>query len=185
MHHGPMATRVRPDARIARMILAGLLPPAAEHARSAAYDIILLAHVLSVIAGFGTVVVAGAYAWALRKPGPLSPAVRRYYRPGVNWAGRSLFLIPVLGVTLVAMSHGDWTFSDGWITLGLILWAVAASVAEIALWPAERRLQALVSEPSPGSDGAGLRKGCLAVTGMAAGLVVLAIVASVVMVAKP
>ena len=41
----------------------------------------------------------------------------------------------------MAMSHGDWSFSDGWITMGLVAWAVVAVVAEMALWPAERRLQ--------------------------------------------
>ena len=84
----------------------------ATDARDAAYDMVLLAHVLSALVGLGAVVVAGAYALALGRSGPGSEAVRRYYRPGVNWAGRVLFLVPVFGVALVAMSQGDWSFSD-------------------------------------------------------------------------
>jgi hypothetical protein len=162
---------------------------AATHARDAAYDVVLLAHVLAALVGLGAVVVAGAYALALRSSGPGSEPVRRYYRPGVNWAGRVLFLIPVLGVALMAMSGGDWTFSDGWITIGLMLWAAVALVAEMALWPAERRLQVAVASPSAVADlrptTVGLRGECLRVAGMSAGLSVVLVAATVIMVAKP
>jgi len=117
----------------------------ATHTRDAGYDLLLLAHVLAAAVGLAAVVLAGAYAWALLRTGPGSEPVRRYYRPGVNWAGRVLFLIPPLGLALMAMSDGDWSFADGWITIGLALWLVVAVVAEMALWPAERRLQEMVA----------------------------------------
>ena len=174
---------------------------ASTHARDAAYDVVLLAHVLSAAVGLGAVVVAGAYAWALRRSGPGSEPVRRYYRPGVNWTGRVLFLIPVLGVALMAMSGGDWSLGDGWITIGLALWAGVAVVAEMALWPAERRLQEAVADPAaaPGEVGAAgpagteegmpagarLRSACLRVVGLSAVLGAVLVVATVVMVAKP
>jgi len=153
-----------------------------HHARDAAYDVVLLAHVLSALAGFGVVVVAGAYALALRRPGPPSAAVRRYYRPGANWAGRALFLVPVFGVALVAMSHGDWSYSQDWLGVGIALWVLAALVAELVLWPAERALQ----------DGAGrvpappdLGRRCLAVATTAGAVAATLVAAAVVMVAKP
>lgn len=154
----------------------------ADHARSAAYDLVLLAHVLSAAVGLGAVVVAGLYAVALRRSGPESPPVRRYYRPGVNWAGRVLFLVPVFGVALIAMSQGDWSFSDGWVTVGLVAWTVVALVAEAALWPAEQRLQAAVGDHTPVGE---IARQCLAATTMSAVLSVLLVVATVVMVAKP
>jgi hypothetical protein len=150
--------------------------------RSAGYDLVLLAHVLAALIGLGTVAVAGGYALALSRAGPGSEAVRRYYRPGVNWAGRILFLVPVFGVLLIAMSKGAWSFSDSWISIGLVLWAFAAVVGEMALWPAERRLQAAVGDPSSATD---LRSECLRVVAMAGVLFVVLIVAAVVMVAKP
>jgi hypothetical protein len=164
----------------------------ASLARGPAYDVVLLAHVLSALIGFGAVVVAGGYALALLRSGPDNGAVRRYYRPGVNWAGRILFLVPVLGVALIAQSHGHWAYSDGWIGLGLVLWAFAALVAEMALWPAERQLQTVVTDSSsptppptpPVSDGE-LRSLCLRVMLLAALLLVVAVTAAVVMVAKP
>ncbi len=151
-------------------------------ARNAGYDIVLLAHVLSAIIGFGSVVVAGGYALALRRSGPGSDAVDRYYRPGINWAGRVLFLVPVLGVVLISMSQGHWSFSDGWISDGLVLWAVAAALGELVLWPAERRIQVAVGAPQPA---AGLGTQCLQVIVSAAAIVVVLLVATVVMVAKP
>ncbi len=118
---------------------------AVTHPRDAAYDIILLAHVLSAAVGLVALAIAGANAWALRRSGPDPEPIRRYYRPGVNWAGRVLFLVPVLGLSLMAMSHGDWSFSEGWIMVGLTLWVLVAVAAELYLWPAERRLQVAVS----------------------------------------
>jgi hypothetical protein len=155
---------------------------AATHARDAAYDVVLLAHVLAAAVGLGAVVVAGAYALVLRRSGRGPESVRRYYRPGVNWAGRVLFLIPVLGAALMALSHGDWSWADGWITIGLALWAAVAVVAEMALWPAERRLQVAVAGPTPE---AGLGSMCLQVAGLSAALSVALVAAAVVMVAKP
>jgi hypothetical protein len=158
------------------------LPAAANFTRSAGYDIVLLAHVLSALIGLGAVVVAGGYAVALLRSGPDSEAVRRYYRPGVNWAGRILFLVPVLGVVLIAMSHGTWSFSDGWVSTGLLLWAVVAVTGELALWPAERRLQAAVADPPAPPD---LQNRCRQVVAAAAVMFVVLIVATVVMVGKP
>ena len=173
---------------------------------SAAYDLVLLAHVLSALVAVVALVVAGGFALALRgalgRDGPLPVAVVRYFRPGVNWVGRVLFLVPVLGVVLVAMSGGQWGYSDGWVTIGLGAWVVVAFVAEGVLWPAERRLQGLVAAreslvgaagsgvaapegehgPGPPIDPAGvcLRSGLLGI-GMAVALVAVAVL----MVAKP
>jgi uncharacterized membrane protein len=123
----------------------------AVHVRDAAYDIVLLAHVLAAAAGLVAVLLAGGYAWALLRTGLSSETVRRYYRPGVNWAGRVVFLVPVLGLALMGMSHGDWSFDDAWIVVGLGLWALVAVTAEMALWPVERRLQEAVAAAGPGN----------------------------------
>jgi hypothetical protein len=91
-------------------------------------------------------------------------------------------VVPVLGVVLMAMSHGDWTFADGWITAGLVLWAVAAVAAEMVLWPAEQRLQAAVGDDR--TSALRLRSQCLRVAGTASALVVVLVAAAVVMVTK-
>jgi hypothetical protein len=174
----------RSGATIAAVIhLHPVLSAAApDLARGAGYDIVLLAHVLSVLVGFGAVAAAGGYALALARSGPESEPIRRYYRPGVNWAGRILFLVPILGMVLILMSHGQYGYSDQWVGTGLVLWAVVATIGELALWPAERRLQVAVGDPAPVID---LRAQSLRVAGMSAAVLILLIVATVVMVAKP
>jgi len=116
---------------------------------SPGYDLVLLAHVLTAVVGLGALAVAAGSALALRgvlrRGGPVPDALARYYRPGVNWAGRVLFLVPVFGVALLAMSGGQWSFADLWVTVGMAVWAVVAVAAEVLVWPGERRLQAVVA----------------------------------------
>jgi hypothetical protein len=100
----------------------------------------------------------------------------------------------VLGVALIAMSGGQWGYSDLWVTIGLGVWVVVAMLAEGVLWPAERRLQELVVAREAGSgtqgDGTGappvdagalcLRSGLLGIA-----LAVALVAVAVLMVAKP
>ncbi len=180
-------------------------------ARSVGYDLVLLAHVLAAAAGLGAVLVAGGHALALLRTGTRSDSVRTYYRPGTNWAGRTLFIVPVLGVVLVAMSDGGWSYSQGWVVSGILLWLAVACLAELVLWPAERRLQAAVAGLTatktpvvplggggkPGDDrmvaGSGieglqpaaLRRQCVLVAAMSGFIATLLVAAAVVMVGKP
>src|SRR5271154_4821770 len=110
-----------------------------------AFDIVLLLHVCCVVVGVVTTATAAATATRLRRLHgsslPLPDPLRRYFRPGVNWAGRTVYGIPVFGFALVAMSQGAYALGDGWVLGGLIIFAVLVLVGEGVLWPAERRLQ--------------------------------------------
>ncbi|HEY5108850.1 MAG TPA: hypothetical protein VII96_04495 [Acidimicrobiales bacterium] len=175
---------------------AGAALAAAVNDNSAAYDLVLLAHVLTAVVGLVAVVAAGSFAMALRsalrRGGPLPDATVRYYRPGVNWVGRVLFAVPVLGVALIAMSGGEWGWSDAWVSGGMAVWAVVAMAAEAALWPGERQLQEAVAGvgaeagqgggAEPAGDPADL---CLRVTLVAAGCAVAFVAVAALMVAKP
>ncbi len=112
----------------------------------AAFDIVLLLHVICVVVALVTSVTAAATAARLRRhlraAAPLPEPLRRYFRPGVNWAGRTIYGIPVFGFALVAMSQGAYALRQGWVLAGLALFAGVALVGEGVLWPAERRLQA-------------------------------------------
>lgn len=114
----------------------------------ALYSVLLLLHVAAAVVGFGAIVLTGVQAARARR-GPAQPAavaLRRYFRPGVNWAGRVVYGVPVLGFALVAASGGAFDASDGFVVAGLLLWLAGAALAEIVVWPAERRIQAVVSE---------------------------------------
>ena len=119
-----------------------------------AFDIVLLLHVACVVVGLVTTATAAATASRLRRllgsPLPLPEPLRRYFRPGFNWAGRSVDGIPVFGFALIGMSQGAYALGQGWIVGGLALFGGVALVGEGVLWPAERRLQvALTAADAP------------------------------------
>jgi hypothetical protein len=165
--------------------MTGLLGSAvgASFNRSATYDLLLLAHVLAALVGLGATAASGVAAWRVRGPGSPPPAAARYFRPGPDVAGRTLYLVPVLGVVLVALSHGTWSFSDTWVEAGAALWAAAVGAGEAVLWPAEAALTRLVAEPAaPGTD---RRSPALRVALASAAVIVLVVTAAVLMVGKP
>jgi hypothetical protein len=173
----------------------------------AAYDIVLLLHVACVVVGLVTVVVSWVQAARLRRlssAAPLPDPLRTYYSAGTNWAGRVLFGVPVFGFALLGMSKGAFGLRDGWVLGGLALWAVAAVVAELSLWPAERRLATAVgvAAPAPDRPGAAATVGaasdatiedgtvswagdCRQVVTAAAAVVAVLLAASVLMVVQP
>jgi uncharacterized membrane protein len=109
---------------------------------------LLVLHVLSAVVGFGAIFLTGAYAGLARRRG--DEAVRRYFRPGRNWAARALYAVPVLGVGLVTTSHGADRFGQVWVWVSLVLWFAATALAHAVVWPGEARIQRLLGEAGPG-----------------------------------
>lgn len=168
--------------------VAGALAAAHPVPTGPLYTVLLLLHVLCAVVGFGATVVTGAQAARARR-GPTAPGaggVRRYFRPGVNWAGRALYGVPVFGFALVADSDHAFAAGDGFVVVGLLIWLVAALAAEIVVWPDERRIQVVVTErwddPAAAAD---LDRRCRRVAGTGVALAVLFVAAVVVMVGKP
>src|SRR6516165_11006061 len=112
---------------------------------------LIVLHVLSAVVGFGAIALTGVYAGLARRRA--DGAVRRYFRPGTNWAARAVYVVPVLGVVLVATSHGTDRYSQTWVWVSLLLWVLAATLAHAVVWPGERRIQQLVAEPPPAGAG--------------------------------
>jgi hypothetical protein len=146
---------------------------AATHASpsGAAFTVVLVLHVAAVLVCMVVLVASTVAAARLitARPGPLPASVRAYFSPGVNWAGRTLYLVPVLGSVLIGLSGGRDSFVDTWVLIGLGLWTAAAGVAEAALWPAERRVQRALSAAGIGA-GAGTGAGAGVGTGAGAGV---------------
>jgi len=164
----------------------------------AAFDIVLLLHVACVVVGIVTTAAAAATATRLRRllgsPLPLPETLRRYFLPGINWAGRTVYGIPLFGFALLAMSQGAYALGQGWVLGGLAAFVAVALVGEGAMWPAERRLQAALADSDHGDGGGG---GGGVVTGRnpvhdatlmsraAVAALVLLVVGTVLMVAQP
>lgn len=154
-----------------------------------AYTVVLICHVAAVLIGVVAVVASGIAAARVlvARDAPLSPAVRTYFAPGVNWAGRVLYLVPVFGATLVELSHGVYPFGATWVLCGLGLWITATVLAEGILWPAERRVQRALAAGAvaPGDVSPDARRACRTVCLSAVAVLVLLLVAMAVMFAKP
>lgn len=159
-----------------------------------AFTVVLVCHVAAVLIGLvalAAAAVAAASVLAARGR-PLSPSVRRYFEPGVNWAGRVLYLVPVFGGALVGMSGGVYPLGAAWVLWGIALWGSAMAVAETVLWPAERRVQrVLQAAPSgsaattpPGVPPEALRA-CRTMCLSATAVLVIVVCGMVVMFAKP
>ena len=152
------------------------------------YTVLLVLHVAAAVIGFGALATTGVQAARARRGpgGPSADAVRRYFRPGVNWPGRVLYAVPILGFALAADSNGAVMVGDGWVVAGLVLWLAAAGVAETVVWPAERRIQLIVTErwddPVVRPE---LERSCRHVAAASAVVVAVFLAAVVVMVAKP
>jgi uncharacterized membrane protein len=158
-----------------------------------AFDIVLLLHVGCVVVGLVTTATAAATASRLRRlvasslppPEPL----RRYFRPGVNWAGRTVYGIPVFGFALVAMSQGAYALGQGWVLGGLAIFAALAFVGEGALWPAEQRLQVALSRADNDGGGEGteeaLERDATVLSRAAVAALALLVAGTVLMIAQP
>jgi hypothetical protein len=164
----------------------------------AAFDIVLILHVLCVVIGGGTAIVAAIEAARLQRvtsPDGLTGGLRTYYSGGFNWAARTLWGVPVFGFALLAMSHGEDRLGQAWVLIGLALWLVAAGIAESVLWPEERRLAhdlsgwAAPATPDPGAaadvGGPAWRHRCATVLWSATVVVAVLVVASMLMVVRP
>jgi hypothetical protein len=157
----------------------------------AAFDVVLLLHVACVVVGIGSVVVGGLQARRLQRAGagPVPADLRGYFAPGPNWAGRVLYGVPIFGFVLLGMSDGFFELADGWILYGFVLWILAIAVAEGVLWPTERRIRTAVAAARPdGPDdelASAVGDECRQVVWLSAGLVVVLVLATVLMVAQP
>jgi uncharacterized membrane protein len=159
------------------------------------YDVLLLAHVACAAVALTTMAAGGAFAWRLAALAPgeePGEALRRYYAPGANWAGRTLYGVPVFGFVLLARSHGASSLGDGWVMAGLLLWVLIAAGAEGLLWPAERRLRGWLAgtagtgaAPDPGGGATPAPRECRTVVTASAGLTAAMVAATVLMVAQP
>jgi uncharacterized membrane protein len=155
----------------------------------AAFDIVLLLHVVCVVAGLVTTVTAAATAGRLRRllatTVPLPEPVRRYFRPGVNWAGRAIWGIPIFGFALLAMSQGAYGLRDGWVMGGLAIFVVVALLAEGVLWPVERRIQAALAAADPAPEAADTGREATLMVRTASAAVVLLLLGTALMIAQP
>jgi hypothetical protein len=155
------------------------------------YDLLVVAHVLSAVIGFGAVAVTGSYAGRARSASQPRREERivRYFQPGTNWAERCLLLTPLLGGLVLGVGDRP-AASQPWPWIGLGCWVVAAGIASARCWPAERRVQAWLAHEATAFDEEpvgldGFKKACRAVELGSLGVSLCFLAAVVVMIWQP
>lgn len=119
------------------------------------YDVILVAHVVAAVVGFGALAASGVAASSGRRsPDPVGDeSVRRFFRVGRDWPARAIFLVPVFG--LILLLGGDRSsLHEVWPWIGLGLWTATAGVATARCWPAETAAQRAFAVLTATGDGA-------------------------------
>lgn len=156
---------------------------------SALYQVLLAAHILCGVVGFGSIAVTGAYASQARRhssDGQVPDTIRRYFRPGPNLASRLIYAVPVLGLVMAGIGGGG-ALAQSWLWVGSGLWLLAAGLATGVVWPAEGRISSLVSgDGLVGADlGAAIAQASRRASLAAAAMDIAVVTAFVVMVARP
>jgi uncharacterized membrane protein len=119
----------------------------AINSQSDIYKIVLVAHILVAIIGFGAVFLNGVYANEMkRRKGPDALAIYE-----ANWKVTKIgeyfiYAVPILGIALVGMSDKQFEFSQTWVWLALALYVVALGLSHALLLPAVKRIGVLMRE---------------------------------------
>ena len=122
---------------------------------SVGYRLVLIAHILASIAGFGAVFFNGVYSAQGRKRGGREALViaEANHIVSYKWAEKFILAVPLLGALLVLLSHGKWTFGQFWVWGSLLLFVASWTLAFGALKPAERRFRSVLGELVAGASG--------------------------------
>jgi hypothetical protein len=132
--------------------------------RHTLYDIVFVLHIMTAIVGFGGVMLNGIYGAAAKAAGGIEGlAIARANHKVSSIAEKAIFAVPVFGIALVAMSKGAIKFSQTWVWLAFLLYAIAITISLTVMVPGAKRLIALMTEltavpvggPPPGAGSGG------------------------------
>lgn len=124
---------------------------------SGIYKLFLVLHILSVVVGFGSVLLNGIYAARARQRPPAEGLAIMEANTFVSMRIGKVFiyLTAILGFGLVGLSDDAIEFSETWVWLSIVLFVLSMLVSELVLGPRVKRLVALQREVASGPPPAG------------------------------
>jgi uncharacterized membrane protein len=152
---------------------------------SGVYNFVLLLHLMTVVIGFGAVLLNGLYgAQAKKRPGPggLAIAEANFFVTS-KVAEPVIYLVPLFGFALIGLSDSGWKFSQTWVVASLVLYVIGLANARLVLMPTTAKMIDMMRAGPPDAakmDAAGKR---LAAAGGFAHLIFTAIM--ILMIWKP
>jgi uncharacterized membrane protein len=118
---------------------------------SAAYKIVFMLHIISIVVGFGGVVLNGIYgAEAKKRKGPGGAAIGEANLAVTKIAEKVILTVPVWGILLVILSDGVWKFSQAWVAAAIVLFTLTMGFATGVQLKNQKRMSGLASELAAG-----------------------------------
>jgi hypothetical protein len=120
----------------------------AESSPTTAFDVALIVHVLVAVVALvvlGSSYVAAMSLGGLRAGEAWSDASERFFSPGPEIGGRTIYLVPLTGFALLGMSGGEFSMSDPFIGIGLALSVLAIAAGEAFVFPSAKKLADVIS----------------------------------------
>ena len=129
---------------------------------STAYKLVFMLHIISIIVGFGGVILNGIYgAEAKKRKGAEGAAIGAANLHVTEIAEKVIMTVPVWGILLVILSDGAWKFSQAWVGIAIALFIVVMGFATGVQLKNQKRMSALANEmamaggPPPGAAAGG------------------------------
>lgn len=113
--------------------------------RADVFDVLVVAHAVAAVVGFGAIALSGVYGLTARRrqrPGALEEVQRYFARPPL--AEAAVVAVGVLGLAAVGVDPHGGGYGQLWTTAGAVLWLAACALWWLVVRPAERRIGAAV-----------------------------------------
>ena len=119
-----------------------------------AYNIVFMLHIISIIVGFGGVILNGIYgSEAKKRKGAEGAAIGAANLHVTEIAEKVIMTVPIWGIGLVLMSDGAWKFSQLWVGLALVLFILTMGFATGVQLRNQKRMSQLANELSMAGAG--------------------------------
>ena len=120
------------------------------------YKVVLVAHILCAIVGFGAVTLNALYGReSQRRPGPGGAAILEANLFVSRIGEYFIYAVFLLGFALVGLSDEVWKFQQTWVWLSIALYLVGLGISHGVVFPAAKRLTALAGEAAASPPTAG------------------------------
>ena len=123
-------------------------------ATSVGYDIVFLIHLLAGVAVLAVFITMHYSAQKVAR-GADSAVQQAKFPVGRNWAARMLHILPITGIIMSITGSDKVSFSQPWVSAGLLIYILAAGHLEARLLPSERAIAQTISEKGVASPEVG------------------------------
>lgn len=106
---------------------------------SVLYDVVLIAHVLVGVVGYGVNALTGYYLSRLRANRG-DQIAKQYFSNKRSLADKTVLLVPLFGTALLILSERWRYLLDGWFIAVLGFWLLSAGLLSALVWPLGRRI---------------------------------------------